>query len=168
MVRTSPSNAGSVDSITGGKAKIPQASGPKNSNSKQKQYCNKFSKDFKNGSHPKKKKKILQKEKVCLLKYLHKHTFSVQYGNYQITVGLEESHEAVATLLKCCVDTGECKKRWPAAPCSGRGRDSGRPSQPRPTALRFCWAGYRWCPSTGLSRGGVGVQEDRRRRPGRV
>ena len=108
MVRTSPSNAGSVDSIPGGKAKIPQASGPKNSNSKQKQYCNKFSKDFKNGSHPKKKKKILQKEKVCLLKYLHKHTFSVQYGNYQITVGLEESHEAVATLLKCCVDTGEC------------------------------------------------------------
>ena len=59
------------------------------------------------------------------------------------------------------------KKRWPVAPRSGRGRDSGRPSQPRPTALRFCWAGYRWCPSTGLSRGGVGGQEDQRRRPGR-
>lgn len=47
------------------------------------------------------------------------------------------------------------KKRWPAAPRSGRGHDSGRPSHPRPTAVRFCWAGYRWCPSTGLSRGDV-------------
>ena len=63
MVRTSPSNAGSVDSIPSGKAKIPQASGPKNSNSKQKQYCNKFSKDFKNGSYPKKKKKSCKKKK---------------------------------------------------------------------------------------------------------
>ena len=108
MVRTSPSNAGSVDSIPGGKAKIPQFLGAKkNPNSKQKQYRNKFSKDFKKGSHQNKTKKLFHKRKVCLLKYLHKYTFSVQYGNYLVMVGLEESHEAVATLLKGCVDTGE-------------------------------------------------------------
>ena len=37
-------------------AKIPHASGPKNQNIKQKQYCNKFNKDFKNGPHEKKKR----------------------------------------------------------------------------------------------------------------
>lgn len=45
------------------------------------------------------------------------------------------------------------KKRRPAAACSGRGGDAGRPGHLRPAALRLCWAGYRWCPSTGLSRG---------------
>ena len=38
-------------------AKIPHASQPKNQNIKQKQYCNKFNKDFKNGPHQKKAKK---------------------------------------------------------------------------------------------------------------
>ena len=42
-------------SIPGQGAKIPHASGPKNQNIKQKQYCNKFYKDFKNGPHQKKK-----------------------------------------------------------------------------------------------------------------
>ena len=32
-------------------AKIPHISQPENQNIKQKQYCNKFSKDFKNGPH---------------------------------------------------------------------------------------------------------------------
>lgn len=44
------------------------------------------------------------------------------------------------------------KKRRPTAPCSGRGGGAGRPGHPRPVALRLCWAGYRWCPSKGLSR----------------
>ena len=57
MVRTLPSNAGFVGSIPGRGAKIPHASGPKNQTIKQKQYCNKFNKDFKNGPHLKKKKK---------------------------------------------------------------------------------------------------------------
>ena len=35
---------------------MPHASWPKKQNIKQKQYCNKFSKDFKNGPHQKKKK----------------------------------------------------------------------------------------------------------------
>ena len=34
-------------------AKIPHISQPENQNIKQKQYCNKFIKDFKNGSHQK-------------------------------------------------------------------------------------------------------------------
>ena len=58
MVKTSPSNAGGAGSIPGQRAKIPHASQPKNQNIKkknQKQYCNEFNKDFKNGPHQKKK-----------------------------------------------------------------------------------------------------------------
>ena len=51
VVKTSPSNAGGAGSIPGWGAKIPHASWPKNQNIKQKQYCNKFNKDFKNGPH---------------------------------------------------------------------------------------------------------------------
>ena len=53
MVKTSPSNAGGADSIPGRGAEIPHASRPKNQNIKQKQYCNKFNKDFKIGPHQK-------------------------------------------------------------------------------------------------------------------
>ena len=53
MVKTSPSNAEGACSIPGCGAKIPHALQPKNRNIKQKQYCNKFSKDFKNGPHQK-------------------------------------------------------------------------------------------------------------------
>ena len=53
VVKTSPSNAVGVGLIPGPEA---QTSWPKKQNAKQKQYCNKFSKDFKNGSHPPKKK----------------------------------------------------------------------------------------------------------------
>ena len=55
VVKTSPSNAGGVGLIPGRGAKIPHASWPKNRNIKQKQYCNKFNKDLKNGPHQKKK-----------------------------------------------------------------------------------------------------------------
>ena len=61
VVKTSPSNAGDVSSIPGWGAKIPHTSQPKNQNIKQKQYCNKFNEDFKNGPHQ--KKKILKKNK---------------------------------------------------------------------------------------------------------
>ena len=57
VVKTSPSNAGGAGSILGQGAKIPHASWPKNQNIKQKQYCNKFNKDFKNGPHQKNLKK---------------------------------------------------------------------------------------------------------------
>ena len=61
MVKTSPSNAGGAGSIPGWGAKIPHASWPKNQNIKQKPYCNKFNKDFKNGPH---QKKLLKKMMV--------------------------------------------------------------------------------------------------------
>ena len=51
MVKTSPSGAGGVGSTPGQGAKIAHAWGPKKQNIKQKQYCNKFNKDFKNGPH---------------------------------------------------------------------------------------------------------------------
>ena len=54
VVKTSPSNAGGAGSIPGRGAKIPHALWPKNQkNIKQKQYCNKFNKGFKNGLHQK-------------------------------------------------------------------------------------------------------------------
>ena len=63
VVETSASGAGGSDLIPGQRAKIPQALRPKkkkkNQNIKQKQYCNRFNKDFKNGPHQKKKKRRL-------------------------------------------------------------------------------------------------------------
>ena len=47
VVKTLPSNAGGAGSIPGQGAKIPHALWPKNQNIKQKQFCNKFDKDFK-------------------------------------------------------------------------------------------------------------------------
>ena len=61
MVKTLPSNIGGAGSIPGRGAKIPHASRPKNQNIKQKQYCNRFSKDFKSGPHP---KNLLKKRNV--------------------------------------------------------------------------------------------------------
>ena len=65
VVETSPSNAGGMGLMPGQGAKIPHASWPKNQNMEQKQYYNKFNKDFKNGPHQKN-----------LLKNPKKHTTS--------------------------------------------------------------------------------------------
>ena len=51
VVKTSPSNAGGAGPGQG--AKIPHAPQPKNQNIKQKQYCNRLNKDFKNGPYQK-------------------------------------------------------------------------------------------------------------------
>ena len=66
MVEILLSNAGGRGSIPGQGARIPHASQPKNQNIKQKQYCNKFSKDFKTGPH---QKKSLQKKKKEMIMY---------------------------------------------------------------------------------------------------
>ena len=55
VVNTSPSNTGGAVSIPGHRAKILHALQPKSQNIKQKQYYNKFNKDFKTGPHQKKK-----------------------------------------------------------------------------------------------------------------
>ena len=65
VVKTLPSNAGGVGSIPGWGARIPQASRPKSKSIKQKQYCNKFNKDFKNGPHWKKRKKTNPQVLLC-------------------------------------------------------------------------------------------------------
>ena len=57
VVRTSPSHAEGAGSIPGQGPQIPHALQSKNQNVKQKQYCNKFKKDFKNGPHKKKQLK---------------------------------------------------------------------------------------------------------------
>ena len=62
--RLHPSSAGGAVLSPGWVAKIPHASWPKNKKTiEQKQYCNKFSKDFKNGKKKKKKKKERKKER---------------------------------------------------------------------------------------------------------
>ena len=63
VIKNSPSNAGGVGSIPGTSAMTPHAWWPKKLKYiflKKKQYCNKFSKDFKNGSH----QKILKKKNL--------------------------------------------------------------------------------------------------------
>ena len=67
VVETSASGAGGSDLIPGQRAKIPQALRPKKKNIKQKQYCNRFNKDFKNGPHQKKKKKAFDNLKSCAI-----------------------------------------------------------------------------------------------------
>ena len=53
MVSTLPFNAVGVGLIPDWGAKIPHALQPKDHSLKQKQYCNKFNKDFKNDPHQK-------------------------------------------------------------------------------------------------------------------
>ena len=55
VVGTSPSNVGGAGLTPGGGAGMPHALQPKNQSIKQKQYCNKFNKDFESGPHQKKK-----------------------------------------------------------------------------------------------------------------
>ena len=56
MVKTLPSSAGGAGLIPDRVTKIPHASRPKAQNIKQKQYCNRFNKVFKNGPRQKNKK----------------------------------------------------------------------------------------------------------------
>ena len=68
-VETPPSAAGweGAGFICGQGAKIPRAFWPKTQNMKQKQYGNKFNKDFKNGPRPKllkKKNKTQRRNRV--------------------------------------------------------------------------------------------------------
>ena len=74
MVKTSPSNAVGAGPIPDRGARIPHALRPKNQNIKQKAYCNKFNKDFKNSPHQKnlKKKKKTVNFRSSFLKNLIK------------------------------------------------------------------------------------------------
>jgi len=58
VVKTLPSKAGGLSSIPDPVAKTPLASEPKRQKIKQKQYCNKFSKDLKKVVHIKSLEKM--------------------------------------------------------------------------------------------------------------
>ena len=66
MLKISLFNAGSVVSIPDWEAKIPHALQPKSQTVKQKPYCNKFIKGFKNGPHKKIFKKIISDVWTCM------------------------------------------------------------------------------------------------------
>ena len=92
MVKTSPSNAGGAGSIPGHDIKIPHVSQPKIQNIKQKQYCNKFNKDFKDGPHQKKLSNSHNGHhhtvfRVCSVEHWTGHLSSVECG-----AGLWSSH----------------------------------------------------------------------------
>ena len=53
VVRALPSSVGDAGLISGRGARTPHASQPENQNTEQKQYCNKFNTDLKNGPHQK-------------------------------------------------------------------------------------------------------------------
>ena len=57
---------GSVGLIPDQGVKIPQGSGQKKQNIKQKRYCNKLNEDFKNSPRLKKKKKLKKKFELYL------------------------------------------------------------------------------------------------------
>ena len=62
VVTIPPSSAGGWSSVRGWGIKTPHASGPKPQTIKQKQYCNKVNKDFKNCLH----QRILKNKKnIC-------------------------------------------------------------------------------------------------------
>ena len=65
VANTSPSSARGTSSIPRQVTKTPYASRPKIQNIKQKQCCNKFSKDFKNGPHHKNLFKIVSYYYYC-------------------------------------------------------------------------------------------------------
>ena len=69
-----------MQSIPDQGAKIPHAAQPKNPNRKQKQYCNKFNRDFKNGPHQKKnyKNKTKKPPNVPCTSHLYVHGQSLQ------------------------------------------------------------------------------------------
>ena len=74
VVKTSPSSAGGVTSIPGQRAKITPALWPINQNRRQKRYCNKFNKGFKNGAHQKTTHlKKRNKINVCMVNWIDSH-----------------------------------------------------------------------------------------------
>ena len=64
VVKILPSNASSACSTPGWGGKIPHASQPKHQNIRWKQYCIKFNKNFKHGSHRSILKKGKKKSKM--------------------------------------------------------------------------------------------------------
>ena len=86
MVKTSPSNAEDAGSIPGPGAKIPHSLKLKNQTIKQKQYCNKFSKDL----FKKKKRNVWLPQKKKKSKTTKK--YKEENGNYSQLLLSRNSH----------------------------------------------------------------------------
>ena len=87
MVKTSPSNADDAGSIPGPGAKIPHSLKLKNQTIKQKQYCNKFSKDL---FFFKKKECMVNEKKKKKSKTTKK--YKEENGNYSQLLLSRNSH----------------------------------------------------------------------------
>ena len=84
-LRLHTSNAVGTGLIPGGEFKIPHTSRSKSQNTEQKQYCEKFSKDLKSGSH--------QKKSLKIKKQTHRH--GEQTNSYQWGEGRVEEQDRV-------------------------------------------------------------------------
>ena len=103
-----------------GELRSQQASQPKNQNIKQKQYCNTFNKNFKNGPH---QNNLLKKMSPNLVKCppggnlalpLHPHSESLRYGNIpgaQFSVFTEGLVGSISFLRSPCPLTGNIPDR---------------------------------------------------------
>ena len=92
VVKTLPSSAGITGSILG-----PRAHFPRNWNVKQKQDCNKFNKDFKNGPHQKK-----QKELFLIDKWLE---FELSVHRNSVALDVEKRLNLTSNEGKCKIQT---------------------------------------------------------------
>ena len=87
--------------------RFPHASRPKNQNMKQKQYCNKFNKDFKKMVHIKKSWKKKEKKSICSEKW-----WSVcvcLFWDIFLIVAYISMRVAFSLKLSCAI----CRSMWP-------------------------------------------------------
>ena len=112
MIETSPSNAGDVGLVSGQGTEIPPALQPKKQNVRQRQYCNEFSKDFKNGPH----QKILILEK----------TRNIEPQGQGVTHGGRSVHAACwlpPSAGPCCLVQTHCRVLRRSPPHSRNGME---------------------------------------------
>ena len=134
MVKTSASNAGGEDLISGQGARIPHASQPKIPNIKQKQCRNKFSKDFKNGPHQKKKTKKKTLKKNSILQSCQK----LRLGQFTFPVLAQGSCDARGLFLNPSLPC--CGWAWPGP----QGLGHSHLSQRLTSAHKPLWAPSTW------------------------
>ena len=138
------SSAGGAGSIPGRGAGIPHASQSKKQNRKQKQYCNKFKKDFKNGPY---QKAFFQKkncDRQCAR--IHQNLLSLSGKNAppQVKLGLTMRYALASQLWLLWVPPWVEAARWTWVLEWGLGWDTEPLSQPRTDLLseeeiNFCF-----------------------------
>jgi len=92
VVKTLPPNTGGTSLIPDWGTKISDALWSKKQNIKQKQYCNKFNKDFLNGPHKKSKKKKKPKDIKGEAKFHHVQYRKVFHSKVFLNIKLFKSY----------------------------------------------------------------------------